>query len=125
MAIRRKRTSIVAPTACSLRSDQGKHLALILDGVDRGFESGTDGALAITEPNTETGMTDYQRVSGRPVQFLQHAPFLRPSVRRVVQGADQVKGEGLGLARHGNLIESRQPAGDSIAVGDVHCLGSL
>jgi len=60
MAIRRKRTSIVAPTACSLRSDQGKHLALILDRVDHGFESGTDGALAITEPNTETGMTDYQ-----------------------------------------------------------------
>ncbi len=87
MAIRRKRTSIVAPTACSLRSNQGKHLALILDGVDRGFESDTDGALAITEPNTETGMTDYQRVSGRRVQLLQRAPSLRLAAGRLIEFA--------------------------------------
>ena len=49
-------------------------------------------------PASRDGELD--RVSGRSVQLLQHAPFLRQAVCRVVQGAGQVKGNGLGLTGH-------------------------
>jgi hypothetical protein len=47
---------------------------------------GTDGALAITEPNTETGMTDYQldQVEGRSITLARSRGSLgRPSLHIV------------------------------------------
>jgi hypothetical protein len=47
-------------------------------------------------PASRDGELD--RVSGRSVQLLQHAPFLRRAVCRVVQGAHKVQGQAFGLA---------------------------
>jgi len=41
------------------------------------------------------------RVCGRPIQILQHAPFVRQATGRVEQNLHQVQGKGFNLTGHG------------------------